>query len=56
MYQLMGKMHKNKSSLQGINKDRFSNVEKRVGNALELLQNCHNRIQKDAHNEAAKIN
>ncbi|XP_070046258.1 uncharacterized protein [Nicotiana tomentosiformis] len=37
MYQLVGKLHGLKSTLKRINKERFSNIEKRADEALDIL-------------------
>lgn len=50
MYKLVGKLHRTKSILQRLNKERFSYVEKRAETTMAKLTECQGKIQKDPKN------
>ncbi|XP_019246420.1 PREDICTED: uncharacterized protein LOC109226071 [Nicotiana attenuata] len=50
MYQLVGKLNRTKGVLLKLNKERFSDVEKREEEAMEQLTECQRKIQKDPRN------
>ncbi|XP_019248329.1 PREDICTED: uncharacterized protein LOC109227585 [Nicotiana attenuata] len=50
MYELVGKLHKIKHTLQELNKDRFTEVERKADEAMQKLQNFQERMQRDPCN------
>ncbi|XP_019266559.1 PREDICTED: uncharacterized protein LOC109243992 [Nicotiana attenuata] len=50
MYELVGKLHRIKHTLQQLNKDKFNEVERKADEAMMRLQNCQENIQKDPYN------
>ncbi|XP_070018366.1 uncharacterized protein [Nicotiana sylvestris] len=50
MYQLIGKLNRTKSVLLKLNKEKFSNVERRAEAAMEQLTECQRKIQNDPRN------
>lgn len=50
MYELVGKLNKIKRTLQELNKDRFSEFERKEDDAMQKLQKCQEIIQLDPCN------
>ncbi|XP_019232984.1 PREDICTED: uncharacterized protein LOC109213626 [Nicotiana attenuata] len=49
MYELVGKLHRIKHTMQQINKDRFNEVERKAEEVMLRLQKCQESIQKDPY-------
>nr|XP_009767960.1 PREDICTED: uncharacterized protein LOC104219026 [Nicotiana sylvestris] len=50
MYELVGKLHRIKHTLQQLNKDKFNELERKADEAMMRLQKCQGNIQKDPYN------